>query len=339
MFKTKRRKKHLVLSVQDAELSALELWHGSMGPKIQAKNRLSIMPGIIERGRLQKPSKFTQAISRLLGKPETGDFTLAETSVLLPSSLYTHHAATIEHARDQQVSDALKQRLLEAHFSPKSDWQYSMTHTPLVQGSRLHLEGARHVDLQSYMRALSDSGLTVNSMQPMVEGMKGFYFDQGLIAEPVIWVWLGARSTEIALVDSHGTMLSESLDLGLETLRGALGKSFGYQNPLVETVLHSIGLRNIRHQSEEVIQSMIQEWLKPLYSEVKAFSDYSRHIQQLPAGLLFCGQGGGIPGVAEAICDYTGCHLRTLRSHSSIDHSFSLTDYYHYAPLIGSGLV
>lgn len=320
--------------VTDADLAALELMQGDSGVSVLHKERLRLDPGVIHGGKLIKLSKFQEVLRRLFH--EKSKFQSGKVNLILPERLHTHHVANITSKSETgQVA-----KRLESAFFPegKGHWQYSVNKHENGKRSHICLRGIPKKDLRRYEELFSDFGLPIESVISPSDAGLSFYYDQGVTAEPGIWLWVGPHQSEIALYGVHSTIASETLPFGILDLENQLKRELRVSRAKADFLLRHIGARSIRHETGQQIQALVTQWMRPFFSETKSFADLARSVHQLHPSLILCGVGASIPHFSELLSKYAGLESRSHRSYLPINGGLSMKEYYDWAPLIGGGL-
>lgn len=297
------------LDVSDGSLEAAQLRSSSRSTAFQLAgwSRAVLPPGVITAGKLAKPNEFGEVLRRLLAKPTFGSLDGRQVVLSLPEHQCYHYVIPLQswdsdgglyNQVQSQLTTRLPLPLDEAYW----DWQVVRQET-----SRLfvYIAAVPREILDPYRQTLRALGLVVASVEPQLLSAERLLWPTQTLAEPMLFLDIGTQETAIATIDDLGIHQSSVAEAGIGPAIAILSRKLKSQPDVIEKVIKTIGLRNVKHDKTALIHEAINEQVRLILAEASQHvSYYQSQTHVTPAlikNVVMVGGGSLIPGVPEAI--------------------------------------
>jgi len=333
---SRKQKSSILVQVQDSGLSAMECRQSRQGLVCLAESFVTLDPGIIEQGRMQKPSRFQAALEALLSSPKHGQFQSSVAQLILPEQLFTYHIAHVGSGQNLSSKKKMQDRLLRSLFSQPEQWLIDSSLDTTHDTYRFGFRGLLAEDVNSYREAFNAVRLPISQYHSSSQAARHFYYQNGVPAEMILWVWIGKHQSEVALFDMYGTYQGVTLGYGEDRLLKMVKRELGLSDDAAQIMIHEIGGRQVNHRMARAFQNELGRWLAELLRESRSLSQYAQSVCKETPALLLCGAGSQIPHVTELFSSVLDLPFRSQRSWIKQSQSRPIKEYYHLAPLVGA---
>lgn len=138
---------------------------------------------------------------------------------------------------------------------------------------------------------------------------------------PVMILDLGAKSTDLSVVQGGALLFSQSLVTGSDALTEAIASDFGLEIQQAEEYKRSYGLDET--QLEGKIAKSLDPIMQVIVSEIAKTIDFfrSRFEKSTPQRLLLVGDGGKLPGILVYMASHIGIETSLSDPFANIDIS------------------
>jgi type IV pilus assembly protein PilM len=217
------KKPALGLDISDHSIEAVFMIRRGGRPHVASYGRTTLPPGVIVDGFVERPDEASLAIRKLLADKMAPPLPkgVNRVSLALPESQVYCHVFEVPRAADKAELGRSLEIEADGYFPYRHD---EMVSSHVVIGQRPDRKdvyyAAVHGDtIKSYLELFKVSGLKLES----IEG-ESSAIARALLrvneSEPVMFVDVGARVTDIAVFDRNGIQFSEILETAGRKRRG-----------------------------------------------------------------------------------------------------------------------
>lgn len=322
---------YIGLDVSAEALAAVQL-EGIPGKKqfhVSGWSRVSLSVGVVHDGRIINPEKFNAALKELFSHPKAG--VLDGKHVILSLAEYQcyHKAFSVKKIGKSDSLFTLAHRKIAQgvpYDIKEMEWDWVLALEGLKSYSVYSVAVLQEV-IEEYRQALKGVGMIIPVVEPQVVSASRLMFEKQSIAEPVVYLNLGAEETAVATIDQMGVHQSSVISEGLIKWVSALAKDLKIERATAKKVLYSIGLRKVKHNKVAMIHQIIKKGLEPILREISQHSTYYDYIHgkdDTPLqSIMINGEGALIPGLGEYLSANSEKDLRQVQSWANFSPAFS----------------
>lgn len=328
---TKGKRGYIGLDVSAEALAAVQL-EGVPGKKnfhVSGWSRVSLPVGVVHEGRIINPDKFNAALNHLFSQPKSGVLEGKRVILSLAEHQCYHKAFSVKKIGKSESLFTLAHREISQSVPyeiAKMEWDWVLVLDGLKYYSLYSVAVLQEV-IEEYRKALKEVGMIIAVVEPQVVSASRLMFEEQSIAEPVVYLDLGAEETAVATIDPMGIHQSSVIPEGVLKWVSSLAKSLKIERTTAQKVLQSIGMRKVKHDKAVVIHQIIKKGLEPILREISQHSTYYDYIHgkdETPLqSIMINGEGALIPGLGEYLSANSKKGLRPVQSWAKFTPAFS----------------
>ncbi|MCX6744996.1 MAG: pilus assembly protein PilM [Candidatus Parcubacteria bacterium] len=267
------------VDISDASIEVMQLRAGLQQPKIKASYRVELPDGLIENGRIVDLDKTAEILKKAFS---AGGF--ANNFCLL--SLPDKETFFVNLKPEQDVSDieaavySLAEENLPVELSKcLSDYQLG------TDNEVFFVAAPKEIILQ-YLELFKKAELNLAVIDFESACLARTLLDQSRLRQPAFIIDLGAKSTDILLLDKNGFEDQTNLACGGFFLSQKLAETLNKDIKEAELIMISRGLQDLKADAGKIIG----EIFGPVVSEIKNMAaDYEAKIAQKPVQIILAG--------------------------------------------------
>ena len=304
----KGRAGYIGLDISDSSLEAVQLIGSPEGKsfKIGGWSRATIEKGAVHDGIILKPDQFAEALRQLLAKPLYGSLDSRSVILSIPEHQCYHVTFRISNANPSTIFNRVQEKVLaKMPFDFKDvywDWQFIRKQKRL---SYFYSVAVQRSVLDAYIAGIKNAGLKVAVAEPQIFSASRFLWEKTPLEEAVVYIDIGAYETAVSTIDDLGIHQSSVTNTGAAIWSEQLAKALKVTPDKAEKVLRTIGMRNIKHDKDEVIRAVLSEGIKQIVKEAKQHMSFYHSLPHIDTviikDLIISGGGAAIPNVGEVL--------------------------------------
>ncbi len=292
-------KKPIGIDVTDNTIKAVQLEKKGGQTKILGLSQITLVPGIVEQGKIKDEERLMEAFKELFSKAKPSPITGKKIVFGLPESqLYIHTFKLQSHKRKERNNLVLKE--IEASIPLEKN---NLLFSYKVMNKKKKKKEKTEVLLIATMRE------TVSGWQKLFQKLnlevitfdvKSLAIFRALFPEktevPVCIINIGATSTDITILNKIGLRHSHTINIGGKDFTKAIAKELQIEFSQAEKKKQEVGLSDKSGR----IFTALNKTLEPMIREIKELLDYFKQtIKQEIKKIILIGGSSKLEGVVD----------------------------------------
>lgn len=277
------------VDISDSSIELIQLKAGLQQPKIKASSRVELPEGLIENGRITDLEKAAEILKAAFVE---GEF--ANNNCLL--SLPDKETFFINLKIDLKEPDLVEAIYKQAGENLPVDLNNCLSDYLVKDDNEVFFVAAPKKIINQYIELFKKAELNLAVMDFESACLARTLLDQSKLDQPAFIVDLGAKSTDILLLDKNGFEDQTNLACGGFFLSQKLAEVLNKDINEAEKVLIAKGLKDLKADAEKIIQ----ETFSPVVAEIKNMSaDYETKHDQKPGQIILAGGTSQLQGLSD----------------------------------------
>lgn len=301
-----RKKGAIGLDLNDDYCIALQLAQDRQGHfYVNGWSARPLPASTITRGRIVKKDQLKEIIADLLNNPTSGALDSDQVYLTLMENNYHHDVFHIDKDDPEFYESVFPE---DGRY-----WNYEEGHCDELN-QYIYSSSIPKDALEEYEIMLSKSGLKLLGLESSSNSLARLFY-KGCIAEPILFINIGGSYTSLSIADHFGIHRSLIVPVGYSNWIDDTSRLLGTSREAAITILHSLGLRKVKHQTGASLFSVIHPGLAQIINESRSLISFYRN-QNFAYGsepvLAVAGRGGRVPGIAESLSSLMKNECRDL---------------------------
>ncbi|MFH0891873.1 MAG: pilus assembly protein PilM [Candidatus Falkowbacteria bacterium] len=306
-------KKSFGLDISDYSIEAVVLEETASGIGVSASGRITLEPGIVERGRIKDGEKLKKALAEVLAKAGLDPSESREWVFGLPESLVFTHVFAIENFNEREADKIMAQEIENAIPFRKSDLVYSYkTFAGASPGNKTtaFIAAAPKEEISEWRSFFEKAGQSAKIFD--IESLAVF---RGMFErypeEPVCLVDIGAVTSLVSIFTSLGLTYSYIINAAGKNISYQLasGLDIGFTEAEKIKVEYGLSPRGDYPAAAGIIRNILEK----IFKEIKNNIDYFNNEYGFPPvkDIIVTGGTSRLAGFSEYINTLDlGVHIR-----------------------------
>lgn len=309
MFITKKSKYPIGLDISDTSLKIVQLKKSKGNLAIQALGRISLPAGTMSDGEIKNEKNFSEALTKLLNKPQFGSLTTDEVSACLPDAKTFIKLISIEKSPNE-IADIIETEMQKHIPLSLEDMYYDWQIIEENQETAWVLVGAAPKNIvESYVNILKSINLSPIALEiesvaicrallreemPKYEEQKGNY----------CLIDIGANRTGIIIYRQNTIVLSLSIPISGQEITDKIASSLEITKEQAEKAKIICGFD--KSKAHGIISDLLSDMAKKLINRIKQTLEfYEDHYpdQGNIEKIILCGGGANIKNLDNLIAE------------------------------------
>ena len=304
-------KRSVGIDIADRTIEVVEILKDRDGTRIWSKGRVTLEPGVVERGRVKDKIKLSQALKKVLREAKPHPIITRRAVFGLPEcQVYINNFYITEHKKEDREEIIIKEAL-ENFPLEKENLVYSYRIIPSKgKKTEVLLVAADRSAVNEWRDFLRGAGVEIKAFD--VESLAVF---RGLFPEPpknpVCVIDIGAATSHIAIFDKNSLWYSYCNNIAGNALTAEAALALKKSEAEAEQIKKEIGLSI----PGERIFFALTKVLHPLAEDIKTTLDYFKEkTGESVEGLILVGGSSKLKGLADYLQTNIGIPLKIGKS-------------------------
>ncbi len=285
----------VAINISDRSLEVVKVNRSANGIALQALSRLEIEAGIVEDGKIIKPSALAEAITKAFHQAKPLPIRTKQIVLSLPESkVFSFSFEAPLMLKDQELADLIRHRaaeivpvdpdILVADFQvvrqPKMEVFYAATYKTLVQ---------------EYLQVFNDLNIHVNFVGLESQALASAV-SQADPEQNILLLDIGARTTIASVLRNKFVRETVSIPIAGDNLTAALGREQSVNRDEIEKIKSEYGLR----QDNNPYRDSLLKVTDTLVGEIQRFIQYWRsRSPEAIQKIILVGGTSQMPGLLD----------------------------------------
>ena len=264
-------KKTLGLDISDHSMEAVSLSGSLKSPRLLALARIKLDPGVVENGLVHKKKELTDRLKTLIASPQFGRFTEKRAVLALPESRsFVHHFDILEKVSPDKERKIIIDKAKENFPFPLEKIYFDYRIRKTEEKKDVLLAAIPKDVVNSYVEILKECQL-----EPMFLELESESIARSLqeVAEkPFLLADIGARTTNLSVIDESGLTMSVSLPVAGNAFSRSLIEQLRVLPEEAEMLKREVGLDYKKEKGRVLL--VLQKEIQKIIEEIRGVDDY-----------------------------------------------------------------